>query len=110
MDKKMPFTYYAVIVNDGNGNTGVLAKSRYLNYYSFVNGKNRIKQLLSVGERPWDEMMDMLIELKVKVVVARRFLPRELAALKEKGILCFTFEGGTDAAFQALIGGGLQEL
>lgn len=110
MDTKMPFTYYVVIVNDGEGNVGVLQKGRYLNYFSFVNGKNRMRQMLSVGGRPWDEMLDMLIELKVKIIVARHFLPRELAALQQKGIRCFTFDGGTDAAFQALCGGKLAEL
>lgn len=110
MDKKLPFIYYAVVVNDGNGNVGTLTKSGYLNYFSFVNGKNKMKQVLSIGLRPWDELKDMLLELKVKVVVAKRFLPRELAALKENGILCFTFDGGTDAAFQALMGEQLQEL
>lgn len=110
MDTKMPFAYYAVIVNDADGSVGVLSKCRYLNYFSFVNGKNRMKQMLSVGERPWDELKDMLMELKVKIVVAKRFLPRELAVLKENGIRCFTFEGGTDAAFQALQNGSLSEL
>ena len=110
MSRKMPFTYYAVIVNDGNGNVGTLARAGYLNYFSFVNGRNRMKQMISAGERPWEELLDMLIELKVKVVVATRFLPRELAELKKRDILCFTFDGGTDAAFHALLEDRLQEL
>ncbi|MGI5989138.1 MAG: hypothetical protein ACOX78_02575 [Lachnospiraceae bacterium] len=110
MNSKLPFTYYAVIVNDGNGNVGTLTRAEYLNYFSFVNGKNRVKQMLSIGKRPWDELLDMLTELKVRVVVAKHFLPRELAALKKKGILCFTFEGGTDAAFHALLDGSFKEL
>ena len=76
-----------------------------------LDGK-RIKkrQLLSLYAESGAAQLEEFCRSVVDVVICRNFGARAIAALKEKGMSLFTFDGGCDAAVKKYISGELWAL
>ncbi len=101
---------YVAVAYDAGKAIPRFEKASYFNIYYVKAGEYSHGQMLSTLDIPADQLVDQLIAMRIKRVIAQNFTPRSMALLRKAGIECYGFDGGTDAAIAAYTRGELMPL
>lgn len=101
---------YVAVAYDAGKPIPRFEQASYFNIYYVKRAEYSHGQMLSTLDIPADRLVDQLITMRIKRVIARSFTPRSMALLRKAGIDLYAFDGGTDAAIAAYTGGELMPL
>lgn len=103
------FSFVAVAYGEGSETVNFEQANAFWLFY-LMKGKVQKKELLSFYPKNAEERLDAFRRSLIDVVICRNFAPRSMAALRERKIAMYTYEGGCHAALRDYMEGKLTAL
>lgn len=101
---------FVAVAFDGSEQIPYFEKADAFWLYCMEDGKLKKRQFLSVYSKDTEAQIRRFKESMTDVLVCRNYSPKAMAVLKRNGLSLYTFEGGADAAYKALMNGELKPL